>query len=220
MLKKIFNETKTVAYLTIAVVFIGYYIQVKLPYDKYRSHASGPYLAQTNPIHIKGREIYQKLGCQYCHTQNLRPLTADMLRFANTKESGYLNNQNIMEDYFNTPSVKGSTRIGPDLSRIAMKYSPDQITALLKSKGDTSLKSAYHQYSYLFSDSEKFDVWDGIFLSWKIRAMMNAGLPYSDPFQNGVFAALEEKTKGEALVDYLSSLGEQQNKYISKYYKK
>lgn len=220
MLKKIFNETKTIAYLTIGVVFIGYYIQVKLPYDTYRSHAAGPYLAQTNPILLKGKEIYQTLGCQYCHTQNLRPLNSDMVRFANAKESGYLSNPNVMEDYFNTPSVKGSTRIGPDLSRVSMKYTPEQLEALLKSKGDLNLKSAYHQYTYLFSDSEKFDVWDGIFLSWKIRAMMNTGVPYSDPFQNGVFLALKDKTKGDALVNYLSSIGEQQNKYMSKYYKK
>jgi cbb3-type cytochrome c oxidase subunit II len=57
----------------------------------------------------RGRVIYSREGCAYCHTQQIRMLDADVRRFGQSTEA--------WETQFDYPHLWGTRRIGPDLSR-------------------------------------------------------------------------------------------------------
>jgi cytochrome c oxidase cbb3-type subunit I/II len=57
----------------------------------------------------RGRIIYGREGCAYCHTQQIRSLAADVRRFGTPTEP--------WETKYDYPQLWGTRRIGPDLSR-------------------------------------------------------------------------------------------------------
>jgi cytochrome c oxidase cbb3-type subunit I/II len=57
----------------------------------------------------RGRIIYGREGCAYCHTQQIRSLAADVRRFGAPTEA--------WETEYDYPQLWGTRRIGPDLSR-------------------------------------------------------------------------------------------------------
>jgi cytochrome c oxidase cbb3-type subunit I/II len=57
----------------------------------------------------RGRVIYGREGCAYCHTQQIRSLAADVGRFGAPTEA--------WETKYDYPQVWGTRRIGPDLAR-------------------------------------------------------------------------------------------------------
>ncbi|MHB8215761.1 MAG: cbb3-type cytochrome c oxidase subunit I [Candidatus Sulfotelmatobacter sp.] len=71
----------------------------------------------------RGRVIYGREGCAYCHTQQIRFLAADVRRFGAPTEA--------WETKYDYPQLWGTRRIGPDLSREFNLRSPDwQLTHL------------------------------------------------------------------------------------------
>lgn len=65
----------------------------------------------------RGRAIYAREGCAYCHTQQVRYLHADMARFGAPTLA--------WETRRDTPHLWGTRRIGPDLSRVGGTRSLD-----------------------------------------------------------------------------------------------
>ena len=57
----------------------------------------------------RGRVVYSREGCAYCHTQQVRYLHADMSRFGAPTLA--------WEGHLDYPHLWGTRRIGPDLSR-------------------------------------------------------------------------------------------------------
>jgi mono/diheme cytochrome c family protein len=77
-----------------------------------QSKAMGPeYVAELSPSARRGRQVYSREGCAYCHTQQVRYLHADMARFGAPTLA--------WETGADTPHLWGTRRIGPDLSRAA-----------------------------------------------------------------------------------------------------
>jgi cbb3-type cytochrome oxidase subunit 1/mono/diheme cytochrome c family protein len=71
-------------------------------------------MAPANPLPLttseeRGRLIYAREGCAYCHTQQIRYLQADIDRFGAPTLA--------WETRFDYPHLMGTRRIGPDLSR-------------------------------------------------------------------------------------------------------
>jgi cbb3-type cytochrome c oxidase subunit I/cbb3-type cytochrome c oxidase subunit II len=65
----------------------------------------------------RGREVYARQGCAYCHTQQVRAVEADVRRFGLATE-----NWETREDL---PHLWGTRRIGPDLAREAGRRPDD-----------------------------------------------------------------------------------------------
>ena len=169
--------------------------------------------APEDPLVLKGHEVYYEAGCQSCHTQNIRPFKAEIVRFTNVERYANTYSADAKELVFFTPSVMGSRRIGPDLSAAASKYTKESLTELLQSK------EGLHSFTHLFAGEEAGGSMQPLRMSWKIRWMMNAGIPFSDPYQRGVFDRLNESTRGDALVAYLLFLGKRNLSYESQFYK-
>jgi len=62
-----------------------------------------------SPAELRGRDIYAREGCSYCHTQQIRYTDADMDRFGAPTLA--------WEGRYDYPHMLGTRRIGPDLSR-------------------------------------------------------------------------------------------------------
>lgn len=67
------------------------------------------------PLEARGRAVYIREGCWYCHSQYVRPVTGETRRWGPITQAG--------EYAFDLPHLFSTRRIGPDLSRIGLKYS-------------------------------------------------------------------------------------------------
>lgn len=66
------------------------------------------------PLEQVGRSVYIREGCWYCHSQYVRPVTGETRRWGPVTQSG--------EYAFDRPHLFSTRRIGPDLSRVGLKY--------------------------------------------------------------------------------------------------
>lgn len=76
-------------------------------------HQAKPYTA----LEWRGRKVYIREGCWYCHSQYVRPVTGEDRRWGPVSQEG--------EYAYDVPHMFGTRRIGPDLSRVGGKYSDD-----------------------------------------------------------------------------------------------
>lgn len=68
----------------------------------------------------KGRAIYVREGCWYCHTQQTRTLLADTKRHGWRGVDAPVSTPD--EFVYDSPHLFGTKRTGPDLSRVGGKY--------------------------------------------------------------------------------------------------
>ncbi len=80
---------------------------------KWVRYASGDY----TPLERRGRAVYIREGCWYCHSQYVRPVAGEASRWGPVAEAG--------EYAWDLPHLLSTRRIGPDLSRVGLKYSDD-----------------------------------------------------------------------------------------------
>jgi len=74
-------------------------------------YESTPY----TPLEQLGRDVYQREGCWYCHSQYVRPVAGEDQRWGPVAEVG--------EYAHDRPHLLSTRRIGPDLSRVGLKFS-------------------------------------------------------------------------------------------------
>lgn len=93
----------------------------------------------------RGREIYAREGCAYCHTQQIRYTEADINRFGAPTLA--------WEGQFDFPHLWGTRRIGPDLARAGSTRSADWQLLHLYSPRSVSTLSIMPSYKSLFDGS-------------------------------------------------------------------
>lgn len=141
----------------------------------------------------QGREVYRANGCNYCHTQQVRPAG-----YGSDAARGWGNRPSVGRDYLNElPVMLGSQRIGQDLFNISKR----QTNALwhfvhLYNPQSVSTGSVMPPYRYLF---EK-------------RKLAPNSIPSADALVFDQKAAVEAgyevvpKREARSLVAYLMSL--------------
>ncbi|MGD9903929.1 MAG: cbb3-type cytochrome c oxidase subunit II [Vicinamibacterales bacterium] len=90
----------------------------------------------------RGRAVYVREGCAYCHTQQIRYLPADRARFGAPTLA--------WETRRDTPHLLGTRRIGPDLSRSAGTRSADWHFAHLYAPREIVAGSVMPAFASLF----------------------------------------------------------------------
>jgi cytochrome c oxidase cbb3-type subunit 2 len=68
-------------------------------------------------LQARGRAVYIREGCWYCHSQYVRPVAGEEQRWGPLSEAG--------EYAYDVPHLFSTRRIGPDLTRVGLKYSDD-----------------------------------------------------------------------------------------------
>lgn len=93
----------------------------------------------------RGRAVYSREGCAYCHTQQVRYLHTDMARFGAPTLA--------WETRFDYPHLWGTRRIGPDLAREGGVRSADWQFAHLYEPRNVAADSVMPGYPSMFDGS-------------------------------------------------------------------
>lgn len=146
------------------------------------------------PLQLSGRDVYISEGCHVCHTQLVRPLEPEIQR------SGRPNKES--DDIYEHPFLWGSKRTGPDLTNVGLKYSDQWHIYHLINPRDVVPASIMPSYPWLFEQTLTGDD-----IGKKMEVLRFLGVPYTDKEISNARLEVRGKTKGEALVSYLQSLG-------------
>ena len=149
-----------------------------------------PYTA----LQLAGRDIYTREGCYNCHSQMIRPLYAETLRYGHFSTAG--------EFVYDHPFQWGSKRTGPDLHRVGGKYSDEWHRVHLTNPRDLVPESNMPAYPWLARTPV-----DAESLPKHLRALRTVGVPYSDEEIAQSSEAVKGRTELEALIAYLQVLG-------------
>jgi cytochrome c oxidase cbb3-type subunit 2 len=151
-------------------------------------------LAPYPPLELIGRDIYVRESCSTCHSQQVRPLLAEVKRYGTYSRSG--------EFAYDRPFLWGSKRTGPDLARLGGKYTDVWHRIHLTNPRVVVPDSIMPAYPWLAERAAN----DGT-IQARLRTLRRLGHPYTDTDLESAPAALEGKTELDALVAYLQSLG-------------
>ncbi len=111
-----------------------------------QARAFGPSaLMSLSASELRGREIYAREGCGYCHTQQIRFTAADEARFGAPTLA--------WESRRDVPHMLGTRRIGPDLSRASGTRSEDWHLVHLYNPRLVVSQSVMPGYPWLFDGS-------------------------------------------------------------------
>jgi cytochrome c oxidase cbb3-type subunit 2 len=146
------------------------------------------------PLQLAGRDIYLREGCYNCHSQMIRPLRAETLRYGHYSVAG--------EFVYDHPFQWGSKRTGPDLHRVGGKYSDEWHRIHLINPRDVVPESNMPTYAWLDQSPA-----DASTIQARMRALRTVGVPYTDAQIAQSPEALKDKTEMDALVAYLQGLG-------------
>ena len=146
-------------------------------------------------LELVGRDIYIAEGCSVCHSQQIRPLLAEVKRYGPYSRAG--------EFVYDRPFLWGSKRTGPDLQRIGGKYSDIWHRVHLLNPREVVDNSIMPAYPWL---GERLASSTGD-IQANMRALQRLGDPYSDADVEAAPATLEGLMQVDAVVAYLQMLG-------------
>jgi len=145
-------------------------------------------------LQLVGRDIYLREGCYNCHSQMIRPLHAETLRYGHYSTAG--------EFVYDRPFQWGSKRTGPDLHRVGGKYSDEWHRLHLNNPRDLVPESNMPAYPWLAKTLVDADS-----LPTHLKALRVVGVPYTDAEIAGAAEAVKDQTELDALIAYLQVMG-------------
>jgi len=170
-----------------------------------------------SPLELAGRGIYIREGCYVCHSQQIRPIPAEVVRYGSPST--------MEESIWDHPFQWGSKRTGPDLARVGKKYPDQWHFQHIVNPRSMIPNSIMPNYPWLVE--KKIDYFS---LRKEFSILKSLGVPYSDDVvaNADVIAEQEALKKSEelsvsvnnvnlkdkeiiALIAYLQALG-QKNK--------
>lgn len=178
--------------LSIVAVIVGSVIEIMptLISHQYMAPLQGqkPY----TPLELAGRDLYVREGCYTCHSQMVRPIAAEVLRYGERSKPE--------ESMYDHPFQWGSKRTGPDLARVGGKY-PDlwHYRHMLDPRAVTP-KSIMPAYPWLYTHKLDTDI-----LARKLAVMKQLGVPYSE--QDIAGAINHSKSQAETISKALETQG-------------
>ena len=119
------------------------------------------------PLELAGRDIYLAEGCYNCHSQMIRPIRSETVRYGEYSKAG--------EFVYDHPFQWGSRRIGPDLHRVGNKYPNLWHVRHMEDPRSTTPQSIMPAYPWLLSEPLDFDA-----IPVSVGAMRAIGVPYPD----------------------------------------
>ena len=146
-------------------------------------------------LELVGRDIYIREACSVCHSQQVRPILAEVKRYGPYSRAG--------ESVYDRPFLWGSKRTGPDLHRVGGKYSDIWHRLHLIDPRSVVNNSIMPAYPWLAQRAA--NAYDDI--QRKLRVLRRLGHPYTDAEIEAAPTALEGRMEIDALIAYLQVLG-------------
>ncbi len=178
--------------LSFLAIFVGSAIEIipSVISDKYitKIDAIKPY----TPLELYGRDVYVREGCYTCHSQTVRPLSHEVLRYGKPSHAS--------EFVYDHPFQWGSKRTGPDLARVGKKYPHMWHYKHFWDPREVTAGSIMPRYTWLFDGKIDYKT-----LPKKLQVMQKLGVPYTDEeVQNSVANA---KAQAQGIADELALSG-------------
>ena len=180
--------------LILAVVAVGGLVEIVPLYFQRSTTQAAPGVKPYTALQLGGRDIYIREGCYNCHSQMIRPLLAETLRYGTYSKAG--------EFVYDHPFQWGSKRTGPDLHRVGGKYSDEWQRLHLNNPRDLVPESNMPAYPWLETTPMQ-----SAEMPQRMTALRRVGVPYSDAEIAQAAADTLDKTELDALVAYLQVLG-------------
>lgn len=111
-------------------------------------------LRQLTETELKGRDIYVREGCWYCHTQQTRTLLADRKRSGWRGVDAPVSTPD--EFVYDSPHLFGTKRTGPDLSRVGGKYNEQWHKAHFRNPADLVPGSIMPPFPWIAENEQEF----------------------------------------------------------------
>lgn len=143
-------------------------------------------------LELAGRDIYIREGCYVCHSQMIRQMAHEEIRYGRVSEAS--------ESIYDRPFQWGSRRIGPDLARVGGKYNDIWHYRHMLNPRDVVQGSIMPIYPWLFRKKADLNV-----LPKKLRVLKSLGVPYTD--EQIDTAISDAKTQAEQITKRLKSSG-------------
>ena len=137
------------------------------------------------PLELAGRDLYVREGCYLCHSQMIRTLVPDILRYGDYSRLG--------ESIYDHPFQWGSKRNGPDLARVGGKYPNIWHLRHLENPRAISPGSNMPTYPWLLANDLDVSV-----LPSKIKVQRMLGVPYGPLSAQQIFDQVDDQAKGIA----------------------
>jgi cytochrome c oxidase cbb3-type subunit I/II len=137
------------------------------------------------PLELAGRDLYVREGCYLCHSQMIRTLVPDVLRYGDYSRLG--------ESIYDHPFQWGSKRNGPDLARVGGKYPNIWHLRHLEDPRSISVGSNMPNYPWLLSRPL-----DTTTLPAKLAVQRTLGVPYPNWTPEQVAARVAAQAQGIA----------------------
>ncbi len=187
------NNFLMIVLIVVAVAFGGLVEIVPLFFQRSTTQpAAGlkPYTA----LQLAGRDVYLREGCYNCHSQMIRPLRAEVLRYGPYSKAG--------EFVYDHPFQWGSKRTGPDLHRVGGRYSDEWHRLHLMNPRDLVPESNMPAYPWLATA-----LVDPEGMAPRMKALRRVGVPYRDTEIAAAAEDVKGKTEMDALIAYLQVMG-------------
>jgi len=191
--RRVFESNAAIfAVVATVVILIGGIVEIIPMFSVTLGPERAAWVTPYTPLEVAGRDIYIREGCYLCHSQMIRPMRAEILRYGEWTRAA--------EYQYDHPFLLGSRRLGPDLQRVGGKYPDGWHYEHLRDPRSTSPGSVMPTYAWLLR--QRIDPGD---VTASVRALRKVGVPYSDADVAGVAAQLE--TQGTAIVNRLAEAG-------------
>lgn len=118
-------------------------------------------------LEVAGRDIYIREGCYNCHSQMIRPMASEVLRYGKKSQA--------TEFIYDHPFQWGSKRTGPDLARVGGKYPNSWHYYHMMDPRKITPGSLMPEYTWLFKKKTDFGV-----IGRKLKVLKSMGVPYSE----------------------------------------
>ncbi len=201
---RIYSKPITFAVVATVTVLVGTVVTMAYPLLRPEMHVKVEGLKPLPALELAGRDVYQREGCVNCHTQTVRPLKSEVVRYLGSRAQEPTARYSLAGEFaYDHPFLWGSKRTGPDLAfegwiKPSAAWQRDHLAAPQK------LVARSNMPAYAFLDREPVD---GAAVAASMRALRRVGVPYSDADVAGAPGAVEGKTTMDALVAYVLSLG-------------
>jgi cytochrome c oxidase cbb3-type subunit I/II len=140
------------------------------------------------PLELAGRDIYVREGCYLCHSQMIRTLVPDVLRYG---RAGVANDYSRLgESIYDHPFQWGSKRTGPDLAHIGGKYPNVWHLQHMENPRSVSVGSIMPSYPWLLTQDT-----DVAALPSKIAVQRKLGVPFPNWTQEQISAEVARQSK-------------------------
>jgi cytochrome c oxidase cbb3-type subunit 2 len=187
MAGKIYSKPILFTLMVTVTVLAGSIVMMAYPMLRADMHPKLESLRPYTALQLAGRDVYQRDGCVNCHTQTVRPLRTEVMRYGDFSKAG--------EFFYDHPFLWGSKRTGPDLAREGGKRPDAWHQAHFENPQAVVPRSNMPAYGWM-----KANKLDPVAVKTHMEAL---GMPFTAQ----QIAELATRTEMDALIAYTQQLG-------------